>query len=54
MLLQPDDFVISMLDKPTGKLGVFAEEVLKARKLGNTIKDSVEIAKVNADYYQNS
>ena len=52
MLLQPDEFVIPDINKPTAKLGMFAEEVYKFRQQGNSINDSIELARVSADYYQ--
>lgn len=54
LLLQPDEFEIPTLNKPTGKLGVFAEAVYKFRQEGKTIQESFDLAKVEADYYQKS
>lgn len=51
MVLQPDDFFISKLEKPTGKLGLFVGEVLKARISGLSIADSIDQAKIKANYY---
>lgn len=51
MILQPDYYHIANINKPTGKLGVFAEEVFKQRQLGYNILNSITIASVNADYY---
>ena len=51
LVLQPEFYFISKANKPTGKLGVFAEEVLKLRSKGYKIKDAVEEASLNADYY---
>ena len=52
IILQPDEFVIPDIHKPTAKLGMFAEEVYKFRQEGNSIHDSIELARVSADYYQ--
>lgn len=51
ILLQPDFFHISDIRKPTGKLGIFAENVLKYRRKGYIISDSIYNASVDADYY---
>lgn len=51
LVLQPDFYFISKCNKPTGKLGVFAEEVLKLRSKGYKIRDAVTEASKNADYY---
>lgn len=51
LVLQNDFYFISKCNKPTGKLGVFAEEVLKLRSKGYKIKDAVTEASINADYY---
>ena len=51
-MLQPGEFVIADIYKPTAKLGLFAEEVYKFRQEGNTIEDSINLARESADYYQ--
>lgn len=51
-LLQPGEFVVPDIYKPTAKLGLFVEEVYKFRQEGNSINDSIELARVSADYYQ--
>lgn len=51
-LLQPEEFVVPDIYKPTAKLGLFAEEVYKFRQKGNSISKSIELARVSADYYQ--
>jgi len=54
MLLQPDDFVVSPLNKPTGKLGEFVNDVFKFRQEGSTLINAINKAKESANYYQNS
>ena len=51
MLLQPDFYHIAEINKPTGKLGVWAEEVFKLRQQGLSIYDATLQASINADYY---
>lgn len=51
MLLQPEDFEVSDLVKPNGKLGLFAEAFLKLRKEGYKIDDALTQASLDADYY---
>lgn len=53
-LLQEEDFIISDIKKPSGKLGLFAEEVYNFRAKGNTISNSLELASKKANYYANS
>jgi hypothetical protein len=53
-ILQPDDFIISDILKPNGKLGIFSEEVLKNRRKGLKIADSLKQASINANYYSSS
>lgn len=53
-VLQPDEYVISKYNKPTGKLGVFVDNVFKLRNEGYTIHSAIEKAKVDSDYYANS
>lgn len=52
-VLQPEFYTISNLAKPSGKLGLFTEEVYKFRKEGHSIKDSMKLASISADYYSN-
>lgn len=52
MILQPNDYYIPEIRKPSGKLGVFAEEVYKQRKDGKSILSSVNEASEIADYYK--
>jgi len=53
LFLQSENFSLSNYEgKPTAKLGVFVDEMYKARKKGNTIKKSLEIASEKADYYK--
>jgi len=53
MLLQPDFYFIAKASKPTGKLGVFAEEVFKLRSENKNLKlsNAFQLASVKADYY---
>lgn len=51
MTLQPDVYNISPITKPNGKLGVFVESVLKHRRQGKTIKESLFLASSDADYF---
>lgn len=51
MLLQPDEYEISTIRKPTGKLGAFAEFVFNYRRKGLTIVDAIEQASLEANYY---
>lgn len=51
MTLQPDEYNISPLFKPTAKLGFFTEKVLENRRSGMTISGSIEKASVDANYY---
>ena len=52
MLLQPEYYEISPLTKPNSKLGLWAEEVFKLRKSGETLETSFLIASEKADYYK--
>lgn len=52
VLLQPDEYEISNLKKPNGKLGVFVTEVFNFRNKGYTINDSMNLASEKADYYK--
>lgn len=52
VLLQPDEFYIPDIYKPTGKLGYSAELVFKYRQQGLSIKDSITAATIEADYYK--
>lgn len=51
MLLQPNFFHIANINKPTGKLGVFAEEVFRLRQKNYKILDAILEASQTADYY---
>lgn len=51
MLLQKEFFTISHIRKPSGKLGVFAEQVFKLRLEGYTIQNAIDKASLVADYY---
>ena len=50
-LLQPESYIISDIEKPNGKLGIWAEKVFDLRKEGYSLKDSFYIASEQADYY---
>lgn len=52
LVLQPESYFISGHSKPTGKLGEFANEVLKLRSTGlYTLQEAITKASINADYY---
>jgi len=51
IMLQPEEYSISAIDKPTGKLGIFAQEVFKYREKGLSIKESIDKASLDANYY---
>lgn len=51
MILQPDDYIISPLIKPNGKLGKFVEEVIKFRKQGLSLEKSFYEASISANYF---
>jgi hypothetical protein len=51
MLLQPDRYEISEIRKPTGKLGLFAENFYLYRKDGYNIEDSIRLSSEKSDYY---
>lgn len=51
MVLQPEFYHIAEINKPTGKLGVWAEQVYKLRQEGLTIKQATTQASIDADYY---
>lgn len=51
MVLQPDEFIISDIRKPTGKLGLFAEYLYDFRQAGNSIEESILLASSKANYY---
>lgn len=53
MLLQPDYYIISDINKPSGKLGLFAEEVYKLRSTGLPLREAIYAASNIADYYSN-
>ena len=51
MILQPDEYHISKIKKPSGKLGLFAEYVYEFRQQGNSIEKSISLASEKANYY---
>lgn len=55
IILQPDSYFISNITKPSGKLGVFIEEIFKLRQSGNIkISEAIKLASEKADYYNGS
>ena len=50
-VLQPEFYNISNLNKPSGKLGVFTEDVYKFRQEGMSIIEAINAASNTADYY---
>lgn len=54
MILQPDEYFISDLEKPSGKLGVFIEKLFSIRQQTNLkLTDAFQQAAIEADYYAN-
>lgn len=52
IILQPDDYVLSNITKPSGKLGVFADKVLELENQEFVSeKDLYKQASIEADYY---
>ena len=51
MTLQPSEFFVSGLKKPSGKLGLWCEKVIINRKKGMSIDESTKQASIDADYY---
>lgn len=54
IVLQPDSYFISKLNKPTGKLGVFVDKVFLLRKEGFKIQDAIDEASKISDYFSGS
>lgn len=54
VLLQPDEFEVSEIRKPGGKLGAFAERVFALRKEGLSIENAMTAASEQIDYYAKS
>lgn len=55
MILQSGDYYISDITKPTAKLGVFVDNILKLRTKGNiTLQAAIDKAKIDSDYYSKS
>lgn len=54
MILQPDFYFISKLDKPTGKLGLFVDTFFTLRGKGLKIKEAINLASEQANYYSGS
>jgi len=52
MLLQPNEYCVPEINKPSGKLGLFAENVYSFRQKGNNIIDSINLASESSDYYK--
>jgi hypothetical protein len=53
MVLQPDFYHIAEINKPTGKLGLWAESMFQWRQKGYPIEQSSILASTDADYYAN-
>lgn len=54
MLLQPGEYELASITKPTGKLGVFADKVLELSRKENEIDEEFfRRASIEADYYAN-
>ena len=52
IVLQPDEYFISNLEKPSGKLGIFVENIFSLRQSSNIkLVDAVKQASILADYY---
>lgn len=54
ILLQPDNYEIPEIRKPSGKLGVFAEYVYEYRQKGYSISNAISLASEKADYFANA
>lgn len=54
MILQPDFYFVSKLNKPTAKLGLFVDTVFSLRKKGYKIADAITEASIISDYYSGS
>lgn len=54
IVLQPDSYFVSELDKPTGKLGLFVNYVYELRQQNYKISDAIKEASLKANYYSNS
>lgn len=52
MLLQPGEYYIPEIRKPSGKLGVFVEKFYELRQQGENISNSISKASELADYYK--
>lgn len=52
MLLQPDDFYISDIRKPSAKLGLFSEELFDCFQEGMDEEEAIQLASMRADYYK--
>lgn len=53
LILQPEEFILSDYPfKPSAKLGIFIDEVIKSRKNGLSISNSLLVASIKADYYK--
>lgn len=53
MVLQPDDYEIAPIRKPTGKLGLFADKVFELEKTvkGINREKAIELASIEVNYY---
>lgn len=51
IVLQNDLYFVSEIKKPNAKLGVFIDKVFDYRNKGLTVRDSLDKASIDADYY---
>ena len=52
VLLQQDEFKIADIRIPSGKLGLFMQNIYKYRKEGLSIQDSIDLSSQESDYYK--
>lgn len=51
IVLQPDEYVIAPVNKPTGKLGLFADHAFAEMTKGTSKDIAIEKASISANYY---
>ena len=55
LILQPEEFILSEYPfKPSAKLGLFIDNIIKYRKQGYTIRESITKSCIDIDYYKNN
>lgn len=55
LFLQPDDFVLAKaVDKPTAKMGMIADSIIKYRNQGFSIYNSIKHSCLDIGYYDNT